>query len=215
MHETTLPYSAYQNAKQEVFWAQVEGRLLAMLEGVEPLTLDALNEATLAWVEREYHRRVHDELGCTPLERYRQGPDVARPCPDADTLRRAFRAETTRVQRRSDGTCSVLGRRFEVPSRYRHMQRLRLRYARWDLSSVDLIDPHTEQPVAVLYPLDKTRNAERGRRALEPVNESDSLHAACATTGDVAPLLKHLMAEYAATGLPPAYLPFDPEDPDP
>jgi len=214
VHETTLPFSAYQNAKQEVFWAQVEGRLLAMLEGVERLTLDYLNQATLAWVEREYHRTVHDELGCTPLERFRRGPDVARPCPDAEALRRAFRAETTRTQRRSDGTCTVLGRRFEVPSQYRHLQRLRLRYARWDLSSVDLLDPHCEQAVAVLYPLDKTRNAERGRRALEPVNETESLCSA-GVTGDVAPLLKHLMAEYAATGLPPAYLPFDPEDTHP
>ena len=25
-HETTLPYSPYQNGKQECFWAQVEGR---------------------------------------------------------------------------------------------------------------------------------------------------------------------------------------------
>ncbi|MFO1352964.1 MAG: DDE-type integrase/transposase/recombinase [Gammaproteobacteria bacterium] len=40
MQETTLPYSPYQNAKQEVFWASVEGRLLAMLEGVEALTLE-------------------------------------------------------------------------------------------------------------------------------------------------------------------------------
>jgi transposase InsO family protein len=214
-HETTLPYSAYQNAKQEVFWAQVEGRLIAMLESVEPLTLGHLNDATLAWIEREYHRRTHDELGCAPLERFRAGPDVARDSPDANTLRRTFRAETTRVQRRSDGTCTVHGRRFEVPSRYRHIQRLRLRYARWDLTSVDLIDPHTEQPVAVLYPLDKTRNAERGRRALEPVNDSESLSVACATAHDVAPLLQHLMAEYAATGLPPAYLPFDSEDTDP
>ena len=30
VHETTLPYSPYQNAKQEVFWASVQGRLLAM-----------------------------------------------------------------------------------------------------------------------------------------------------------------------------------------
>ncbi len=27
IHEKTLPYSPYQNAKQEVFWGQVEGRL--------------------------------------------------------------------------------------------------------------------------------------------------------------------------------------------
>ena len=213
VHETTLPYSAYQNAKQEVFWAQVEGRLLAMLEGVEPLTLGPLNEATLAWVEREYHRRVHDELGCTPLERFRGGPDVGRECPDAQTLRRFFRAETSRMQRKSDGTCTVLGIRFEVPSRFRHLQRLRLRCARWDRSCVELVDPHTEQCLATLYPLDKTHNAERGRRALEPVNEPESLTSMPDT--DIAPLLKHLLAEYAATGLPPAYLPFDPEDTDP
>ena len=61
VHEPTLPYSPYQNAKQEVFWAQVEGRLLAMLEGCAELTLELLNEATQAWVEGEYHQKVHTE----------------------------------------------------------------------------------------------------------------------------------------------------------
>ena len=46
VHETTLPYSPYQNGKQEVFFAQVEGRLIAMLEGVPELSLSLLNEAT-------------------------------------------------------------------------------------------------------------------------------------------------------------------------
>lgn len=54
LHETTLPYSPYQNAKQEIFWASIEGRLIAMLEVVEELTLDLLNEATQAWVENGY-----------------------------------------------------------------------------------------------------------------------------------------------------------------
>ena len=27
-HKTTLPYSPYQNGKQEAFWAQLEGRLM-------------------------------------------------------------------------------------------------------------------------------------------------------------------------------------------
>ena len=31
--ENTLPYSPYQNGKQEAFWDQIEGRLLPMLEG--------------------------------------------------------------------------------------------------------------------------------------------------------------------------------------
>ncbi|HYU59975.1 MAG TPA: DDE-type integrase/transposase/recombinase, partial [Solirubrobacterales bacterium] len=60
-HETTLPYSPYQNGKQENFWAQVEGRLLAMLENVPDLTLPVLNDATQAWVEHEYNRKVHSE----------------------------------------------------------------------------------------------------------------------------------------------------------
>ena len=39
----------YQNAKQESFWGRVEGRLMAMLEGEQTLTLELLNEATQAW----------------------------------------------------------------------------------------------------------------------------------------------------------------------
>ena len=79
LHTPTLPYSPYQNAKQEVFWAQLEGRLMAMLEGEPRLTLSLLNEATLAWTEMEYHRKMHSELAATPLERYIKGPQVGRP----------------------------------------------------------------------------------------------------------------------------------------
>lgn len=53
VHQTTLPYSPYQNAKQESFWGRIEGRLMAMLEGEAALTLDLLNQATQAWVEQE------------------------------------------------------------------------------------------------------------------------------------------------------------------
>ena len=38
VHQTTLPYSPYQNAKQESFWARVESRLMAMLEGEAQLS---------------------------------------------------------------------------------------------------------------------------------------------------------------------------------
>lgn len=210
LHETTLPYSPYQNAKQEVFWATVEGRLIAMLEGVEELTLELLNEATQAWVEREYHRTRHSELGCTPLERYLRGPDVGRDSPPSDTLRHTFRAQVMRTQRRSDGTLSLAGRRFEVPSRYRHLERVPIRYARWDLCSVDLVDTHTQQIVCPLYPLDKSTNANGLRPRLDPPAEPPPLTAASGS--GVAPLLRKLMADYAATGLPPAYLPKYPDD---
>jgi transposase InsO family protein len=205
IHELTLPYSPYQNAKQEVFWASVEGRLMAMLDGVEALTLAQLNEATQAWAEQEYHRRVHSELGCTPLARYLQGAQVMRPSPDSEPLRQAFRQQVSRRQRRSDGTVSVLGRRFELPSRYRQLEQPVVRYARWDLRGIDLIDPHSDQVLCTLYPLDKTANAEGQRRALAPLSRSPD--ADPIPPDEPAPLLQQLLADYAASGLPPAYLP--------
>lgn len=207
VHETTLPHSPYQNAKQEVFWASVEGRLLAMLEGVDELTLAQLNEATQAWVELEYNREVHSEIGCAPIQRWIEGPDLSRPSPTTAELRRAFRAETSRTQRRSDGTISLAGRRFEVPSRYRHFERLRLRYARWDLRSVDLLDPNTDVILCPLYPLDKLANADGRRRPVEPLAAEDSVDEAVTPQSGMAPLLRKMLEDYAATGLPPAYLP--------
>jgi transposase InsO family protein len=97
LHEPTLPYSPHQNGKQEVVWASVEGRLLAMLEGVTELTLALLNAATQAWVELDYNQKIHSELGESPLTRYRRGPDVGRDSPASAALRRAFRLETTRT----------------------------------------------------------------------------------------------------------------------
>lgn len=211
LHETILPYSPYQNAKQEVFWAQVEGRLMAMLEGEPELTLQQLNEATIAWVEFEYHRRIHSELSCTPLERYLQGPDVGRHCPDTATLRRAFCMQAKRKQRKSDGTFSLEGRRFEVPSQYRHLEVLHVHCARWDLSHVTLVDPHSNIQLSTLYPQDKSANASSMRRTLTSQGQNEINTAAINTSTGIAPLLKELMAEYAATGLPPAYLPKKPK----
>lgn len=206
IHKLTLPYSPYQNGKQENFWAQVEGRLMAMLEGEKALTLALLNEATQAWVEQEYNRELHSEIGEAPLTRFLAGPEVLRPSPSSDGLRLAFMAEVHRLQRRSDGTASLEGRRFEVPSRYRHLQRLTVRYASWDLSRVHLVDEKTGAVLCQLFPQDKTRNADGIRRTLTPLVEAPASPPAAP---GIAPLLKQLMAERAATGLPPAYLPKD------
>ena len=202
VHHTTLPYSPEQNGKQESFWGQIEGRLLPMLEGEPELSLELLNTATQAWAEEEYQRKEHSEIHESPLARYLRGPSVGRECPSSDALRRAFRTEVTRKQRRSDGTVTVEGVRFEVPSAYRTLLQLRLRVARWDLSSVDLVDPRSGDHLATLLPLDKARNAERGRRVVAPAAAGDPQPRV-----GIAPLLRALMADYAATGLPPAYLP--------
>ena len=83
------------------------------------------------------------------------------------------------------------------------MQSVVLRAPGWDKSRMILVDPKTDTPLAQLLPQDKTANASGIRRAISSGNIQ---------TNPVGPLeqpalLKKWMADHAATGLPPAYLP--------
>ncbi len=209
LHETTLPYSPYQNAKQEAFWGPVEGRLLAMLEDVDDLSLSLLNEATQAWVEYEYNRSVHSEIGATPLERFLAGPAVTRTCPDSAALKLAFTRTDQRTQRKTDGTIVIEGRRFEVPNRYRHLARLEVRFASWDLAMVHLADDRTGNILCRLFPQDKTKNATGLRRSLDAVSDAP---VNVSPARGMAPLLAKLIDQQTATMLPPPYIPKDEGD---
>jgi transposase InsO family protein len=202
-HETTLPYSPYQNGKQEAFWGQLESRLIEMLRSVENLTLNFLNRAAQAWVEQDYHRNQHREIQTSPLQRMLQGPDVSRTVPDSETLHLAFTRRIQRAPRRSDATVVVEGIRYELPVRFAHLRSVILRAPSWDKSRMILVDSVTDAPLATLLPLDKAKNASGCRRAISPAADTPP-----ETHGDPLPaLLRKWMADYAATGLPPAYLP--------
>lgn len=206
-------YTPEHNAPIEAYWKQISLRLIPMLEGVPDLTLAQLNEATQAWVELEYNRSKHSETHQTPIERLLAGPSVVRESPSAEDIRRAFRLKVDRRQRASDGTISVAAVRFEVPSCYRHLGKVTVRYARWDLSSVDLWDDALGVVLATLYPVDREANADGFRRPLAPVRSSPTPPK----PSGVAPLLRRYIDQYRQTGLPPAFLPkddlSDPEDP--
>jgi putative transposase len=210
VQERTLPYSPYQNGKQEAFWGRLEGRLLKMLDGVAELTLDLLNEATQAWVEIEYNRAVHRETSCSPVDRFARAPDVLRESPSSESLRDAFRLETKRSQRQSDGTISLEGVRFEIPARYRHFREVSVRYARWDLGRVDLVDARSGINLAPIYPLDKSANADGQRAVIEPGDTAAVPEGRRRSADELPPLLKRILQEYSATGMPPAYLPKTP-----
>jgi len=211
VHEKTLVYSPYQNGKQESFWATLEGRLMEMLEGVPKLTLEFLNEATQAWAEIEYNRSEHRELKSSPLERFAQAADVLRESPSSDALRDVFRLQAKRRQRRSDGTISLEGVRFEIPARYRHFRDVVVRYARWDLGRVDLVDPHSGTTLSAIYPLDRSANADGRRATLNPNEDQtpgeDNPSGSHPADTELPPLLKKILQEYSASGMPPAYLP--------
>ena len=209
LHETTLPFSPYQNGKQEVFWAKLEGRLMAMLTDVKDLCLKRLNDYTHAWVEQDYHRHSHRELGTTPLQTFLNHQNVSRPCPSSQTLEQVFSRQVTRKQRRSDGTISVAGCRFEIPNAYRHLDHITLRYTQWDLSKIDMVDPDQDVVIKRLFPWDKSANANGRRRAIT------QQHATVVSTvpkqTHPPALLAKMLRDQNDTGLPPAYLPLDTE----
>jgi transposase InsO family protein len=201
--EHTLAYSAYQNGKQESFWGNLEGRLMAMLEGKRDLSLEELNRVSQAWSEMEYNRAIHSEIKTSPVDRFLSSKSVLRKAPELGALTSAFRRDESRTQRLSDGTISLLGKRFEIPSAFRSLYRITVRYAEWDLRTVSLVDPRTDAVLAPLYPLDRKRNSEGLRKKIGPENKE----AMSAREADhVPPLLQKLMADYASTGLPPAYV---------
>lgn len=180
---------------------------MKMLDGVVELTLELLNQATQAWMEMEYNRVVHREICGSPVERVAQAPDVLRDSPSSESLRDAFRLETKRSQRQSDGTISLEGVRFEIPARYRHFREVTVRYARWDLGRVDLVDERSGLILAPIYPLDKSANADGHRSLLETDGLDAPPEGSRHTNGQLPPLLKKILEDYSATGMPPMYLP--------
>ena len=201
LHSTTLPYSPYQNGKQERFFGALEGRLIAMCEGLESLTLERLNLITQAWIDIEYTRSVNRELGMTPAHKFLDTKQVFRPCPSLQELRMAFRRRIVRKQRRTDNTVSIEGTRFEIPHTYRTLQELCLEYAGWDISFIHLVDRNTGTTLCQIFPVDKAANASGERRKLTTATEITVVST------DEPPLLRKLLEEFAATGLPPAYIP--------
>jgi hypothetical protein len=205
VHEFTLEYSPYQNGKQEKFWQQIEGRLLPMLEDVQPLTLNTLNDLTLIWLEGEYHHSIHSEINTTPIARFSNDISVLRDSLSSDELRAAFVCEVDRLQRKTDGTMSLDGVRFEIPSAYRHHKNLLIHYTSWDLSYVFLVDPITSKPLARIFPLDKSKNNDGKRVSHAPVNRtrvpvSDLMQQLPAQ-------MRHLLKQSQLQSMPPAYIP--------
>jgi len=165
---------------------------MPMIEGEETLTLKLLNEATLAWIELDYHREVHSETGQTPIDRFLAGPEVARSTPSPEELRMAFTVETERSLRRSDCTISLESHRYEIPSSFRHLKRVPVRYAGWDLANVFLLSRQSGEIISRIFPRDLEKNADGLRRSMKPLGTSTK---SLLTPVGIAPLLKHFLSE--------------------
>ena len=213
LQKKTMTYSPWQNGKQESFWQPLEGRLMKMIPKGNGLTLELLNRLTQAWVEQEYQVTAHRETGVAPMTRFLEGTSVLREAPPFEDLRRAFRIHVTRTQRQTDGTVTLEGVRFEIPTPYRHIEDLLLRYARWDLSEAEILCPQTRKPLASIRPLNKLANASGIRREIEPASLGEETIPVAGNGTDesidhnLPPLLERLLREYDETFRAPGYMP--------
>ena len=169
VHHTTLPYSPEQNGKQESFWGQIEGRLCRCSKASSSSPSSCSTSRPRRGSSRSTTAQMHTEIKETPLERYLAGPTVGRDSPSSDALRRAFRMEVSRIQRRSDGTVTVEGVRFEVPSAYRTLIRApRPRRAMGPLERRPRRPALRARTSRRFCRSTSAKNAERVRRVLAP-----------------------------------------------
>lgn len=131
----TPPYSPEGRGKQERFFETLRAQFLPEVGASGITTLAQLNESFWAWLERVYHQHLHSETHQTPLARFAAGLDQVRPV-DPETLRRAFLWREKRAVRK-DGTISLQGNRYQVPS---HLvgRTLELRFDPFDLAEMEL-----------------------------------------------------------------------------
>jgi transposase InsO family protein len=108
----TRPRRPEGHGKIEALNRYIRAAFLAELAASRVTTLDELNEAFVAWADRDYNRRVHSETGEAPLDRWRRGLDGVR-FADDEKLRQAFLWKENRTADKA-GVFGLLGVRYQV-----------------------------------------------------------------------------------------------------
>jgi len=123
----TQPYDPASKGKIERFFRTVKTRFFPLLHADPANSLAQLNERFWAWLEEDYHRKLHASLeGKTPLEVYVSQVEQIKLLDDPGQLDPVFlKRETRKVKH--DATLSLNGKLFQVPDRFIG-RRVELRY---------------------------------------------------------------------------------------
>jgi putative transposase len=146
----TPPYRPQGRGKVERIFRTIRDQCLSTLktEFMEPL-----KAAFSEWLE-DYHHRIHDSLGCSPLNKRLAAPKVTRPLPDVAQLDMFFGIEERRKVHRN-GTLHLQRKVYDVkgalPGSIVDVQ-----YLPWDLSVI-YIGPDK----IPAKPVDLIKNARR------------------------------------------------------
>lgn len=112
----TRPYRPEGHGKVEALNRYIRSAFIAEVCASNITTLEELNEAFVAWMEKEYNNRVHGETGETPRARWERGIDKIR-FADEETLRRAFLWTETRTADKT-GVFRLFGIKYQVGPGY-------------------------------------------------------------------------------------------------
>jgi putative transposase len=121
----TRNYRPMGHGKIEALNQYIRAAFLAELKASNITTLDALNEAFVAWADYEYNRKVHSETGQEPRERWRAGIEQVRYA-DEEKLRLAFLWREDRTPDKA-GVFSLFGTKYQVGSELAR-RRIEVRY---------------------------------------------------------------------------------------
>jgi putative transposase len=156
----SAPYVPQSRGKVERFFGTVRSRFLAALDPAALASISSLDAAFTAWLDADYHRRLHSGLDTTPLARFLDSSRPKRWISRQELDVHFYR--TIRRQVRADCTVSVDGVRYEVsPEWIGHKVELRAPLdapSSWSL----FVDG---SPALVLRPLDPVDNERRSRLA--------------------------------------------------
>lgn len=130
----TKAYRPMGHGKIEAFNRYCTSAFIAEVKASAIRTLDGLNEAFVAWADREYNGKVHGETGETPTARWRAGIGRVRYA-EEESVRRAFQWKETRKADKS-GLFSLFGVRFQVGATLARRE-LEIRY---DPEQVDQVE---------------------------------------------------------------------------
>jgi hypothetical protein len=121
------------HGKIEALNRLIRSAFLAELKSSHITTLDALNEAFVAWADVEYNLRLHTETGELPLDRWRKAVEHIRYADD-DKLRDAFLWGEDRTPDKSGVFC-LLGERYQTTVGRR---RIKVRYDPEALAEIEV-----------------------------------------------------------------------------
>jgi transposase InsO family protein len=149
------PYDPSSRGKIERFFRTVRENFIPLLDK-EKMNLSELNSSFSNWLNKEYHKRIHEGIGEPPIDRYLR--EVQKTTPkriNPDSLDLVFYRTIKRTVK-NDCTISVDGKLYEVPSRYTGLK-IEIRYSS---SSPDELFIFENNSLSVrLRPLDLHQNA--------------------------------------------------------